>query len=283
MRLRIEGPFREVVSESQLPAPEKFTADYYILAVPVEVAAPLLIGDVLNGRTIQQFTIDTIESAIKKNTLADSEISILDVTDKAIRKATIMQADPSLSGIVELSNDVSWMTGVQFYLNEVVTLNQGHIIFSDSPWAVTAISQLQFWKDFDINKYADGKVKTVLSCDVSEWDTVGILYNKTAKQCSPEEVKDEVWAQMQRSLIENGKNLLGEKQELIHTWFIDRDIKFEGDYASKNMEPLLVNKVGHIQSLPQISHISLAVFSRLYGHTVTAPLGRLGNRRQRLI
>jgi hypothetical protein len=38
--------------ESQLPPPEKFTADYYILAVPVEVAAPLLIGDVLNGRTI---------------------------------------------------------------------------------------------------------------------------------------------------------------------------------------------------------------------------------------
>jgi hypothetical protein len=30
---------------------------------------------------------------------------------------------------------------------------------------------------------------------------------------------------------------------MIHTWFIDRDIKFEGDYASKNNEPLLVNKV----------------------------------------
>ena len=265
-----KGPLREVVSESQLPAPEKFTADYYILAVPVEVAAPLLIGDVLNGRTIQQFTIETIENAIKKNTLADSEISILDVTDKAIRKAAIMQADPSLSGIVELSNDVSWMTGVQFYLNEVVTLNQGHIIFSDSPWAVTAISQLQFWKDFDINKYADGKVKTVLSCDVSEWDTAGILYNKTAKQCSPEEIKDEVWAQMQRALTEKGKNLLGEKQELIHTWFIDRDIKFEGDYASKNMEPLLVNKVDTWRLRPDsYSHISNLFFAADYVRTHT--------------
>jgi hypothetical protein len=36
------------------------------------------------------------------------------------------------------------MTGVQFYLNEVVELNHGHIIFPDSPRAVTAISQLQF-------------------------------------------------------------------------------------------------------------------------------------------
>ncbi|HYV55445.1 MAG TPA: FAD-dependent oxidoreductase, partial [Chitinophagaceae bacterium] len=265
-----KGPFVEALHRSELSPPEKFTADYYILAVPVEVAAPILIGDVLNGRTIQQFTIDTIENAIKKNTLADPEISILDVTNDAIGKAAIMQADPSLSGIVELSNDVSWMTGVQFYLNEVVTLNQGHIIFSDSPWAVTAISQLQFWKDFDIKKYADGKVKTVLSCDVSEWDTVGILYNKTAKQCSPEEIKDEVWAQMQRALIENGKNLLGEKQELIHTWFIDRDIKFEGDYASKNMEPLLVNKVDTWRLRPDsYSHISNLFFAADYVRTFT--------------
>lgn len=238
-----KGPFVESVPNAALTPPEKFTADFYILAVPIEVAAPLLIGDVLNGKTIQQFTIDIIKDAIDTNQLANPEISILDLTNQAIGKAAVMLADPSLSGVVELANDVSWMTGVQFYLNEVVTLNQGHVIFSDSPWAVTAISQLQFWKDFDIAKYADGKVKTVLSCDVSEWDTVGILYGKTAKQCSPDEIKDEVWAQMQRSLIVNGKSLLGEKMELIHTWFIDRDIKFEGDYASKNMEPLLVNKV----------------------------------------
>ena len=171
---------------------------------------------------------------------------------KRLARQPLCRADPCLFGVVELSNDVSWMTGVQFYLNEVVTFNQGHIIFSDSPWAVTAISQLQFWKDFDIAKYADGKVKTILSCDVSDWDTPGILdhpdgkggiVKKIAKDCTPEEIKDEVWAQMQRTLVVNGKCLLGEKQELIHTWFIDRDIKFEGDYASKNMEPLLVNKV----------------------------------------
>jgi uncharacterized protein with NAD-binding domain and iron-sulfur cluster len=152
----------------------------------------------------------------------------------------------------------------------VVTLNQGHIIFSDSPWAVTAISQLQFWKDFDISKCADGIVKTILSCDVSEWDEAGILYNKTAKQCTPEEIKDEVWAQMQRALIQNGKSLLGEKQELIHTWFIDRDIKFEGDYASKNMEPLLVNKVDTWRLRPEsYSHISNLFFAADYVRTYT--------------
>lgn len=266
-----KGPFVELKPVSELPAPEKYTADYYIMAVPVEVAAPLLIGDILNGRSIQQFTIDVLENAIHKHTLAaNPEISILDVTNDAIGEATIMKADPSLCGIVELSNDVSWMTGVQFYLNEPVTLNKGHIIFSDSPWAVTAISQLQFWKNFDINNYADGKVKCILSCDVSEWDEPGILYNKTAKQCTPEEIKNEVWAQMQRALMVNGKCLLGEKQDLIHTWFIDRDIKFEGDYASKNMEPLLVNKVDTWRLRPNsYTYISNLFFAADYVRTHT--------------
>jgi uncharacterized protein with NAD-binding domain and iron-sulfur cluster len=245
-----KGPFVEKIPPSELPPPEKFTADYYLLAVPIEVATPLLIGDILNGRTVQQFTVGIVQEAINNKILDNPEVSIMDVTNEAIGKAAVMQADPCLFGVVELSNDVSWMTGVQFYLNEVVTLNQGHIIFSDSPWAVTAISQLQFWKNFDISKYADGKVKTILSCDVSDWDTLGILDHsdgkggmkkKTAKECTAEEIKEEVWAQMKRSLVQNGKPMIDDS--MIHTWFIDRDIKFEGDYASKNKEPLLVNKV----------------------------------------
>jgi hypothetical protein len=109
-----------------------------------------------------------------------------------------------------------------------------------------------------------------LSCDVSEWDTPGILYKKMAKDCTPEEIKNEVWAQMQRSLIVNGKSLLGEKQELIHTWFIDRDIKFEGDYASKNTEPLLVNKVDTWRLRPNsYSDISNLFFAADYVRTHT--------------
>src|SRR5205085_2299366 len=159
----------------------------------------------------------------------------------------IMKADPTLTGMIELSDDVSWMTGVQFFLEEVVDLNKGHIIFSDSPWAVTAISQSQFWTGFPMSNYADGKVKTVLSSDVSDWGEPGILYGKPANQCTAEEIKNEVWEQMKRSLVVNGTSLL--KDEMIHTWFIDRDIVFsdpklyKGDYFSKNTEPLLVNKV----------------------------------------
>jgi uncharacterized protein with NAD-binding domain and iron-sulfur cluster len=237
-------PAEPGIFSEALPA-VKYTADYYICAVPVEVAAPLLLSDILNPN---QTTQDFLNTVIKDADLSDPSVSILDITNEAIQKATIMQADPTLTGIIELSSDVSWMTGVQFYLNEVVDLNKGHIIFSDSPWAITAISQSQFWTGFPMSRYADGKTKTVLSCDVSDWDEPGILYNKKAKECTAEEIKNEVWAQMKKSLVTNGKCLLND--EMIHTSFIDRDIVFSNnsalykeDYFSRNTEPLLINKV----------------------------------------
>ncbi len=227
-----------------LPELEKYTADYYICAVPVEVAAPLLLGDILKPKqTIQDF----INNVIRNADLSNPSVSILDITNEAIQKAAIINADPTLTGIVELSNDVSWMTGVQYYLNEDITLNEGHIIFADSPWAITAISQSQFWKKFPMSGFADGIAKTVLSCDVSDWETPGILYKKPAQECTAEEIKNEVWVQMKRSLVVDGKYLLSD--EMIHTWFIDRDIVFtnemllKGDYFCRNTEPLLVNKV----------------------------------------
>ncbi|MGZ3950707.1 MAG: hypothetical protein ACXVBZ_04890 [Flavisolibacter sp.] len=79
-----------------------------------------------------------------------------------------------------------------------------------------------------------------------------------------------MWAQMQSALVVNGKCLLGKNQELIHTWFIDRDIKFEGDYASKNMEPLLVNKVDTWRLRPSsYSDISNLFFAADYVRTHT--------------
>ncbi|MBS1666130.1 MAG: FAD-dependent oxidoreductase [Bacteroidetes bacterium] len=234
---------------------EKFTADYYICAVPIEVAAPLIIEDLLG---LNGTVLGLVDKVIKNTDLTDPSISVEDVVNNELEKAAIIKADPTLVGMIKLSYDVSWMTGVQYYLNEVVTLNHGHIIFADSPWAVTAISQSQFWPNFPMSEFADGKVKTVLSCDVSNWDQPGILLwpkdddtaadpvtengvYKIAKKCTPEQIKKEVWAQMKKSLVVDGKSMLSD--EMIHTWFIDRDIKFEGDYFSKNNEPLLVNKV----------------------------------------
>jgi uncharacterized protein with NAD-binding domain and iron-sulfur cluster len=149
----------------------------------------------------------------------------------------MISIDTTLAYIKNLANDTSWMNGIQFYLNTEVNLTHGHVIFIDSPWAITAISQIPFWKDFDISKYGNGKVKSIISVDVSDWDTPGLLdwevetdngiekRKVKAKDCtSKEQIMKEVWYQMKISLMKDGKSLISD--EMIEDWYIDGSIYF---------------------------------------------------------
>jgi uncharacterized protein with NAD-binding domain and iron-sulfur cluster len=151
----------------------------------------------------------------------------------------LLQIDPTLSTIKQLSDSVSWMNGAQFYLTEDLEVNHGHTIYIDTPWALTSISQKQFWPDVDLKSYGDGTVKGILSIDISDWDSPGILFNKSAKECTKEEIIKEIWGQLKKSLNINGKIIL--KDEHLHNWYLDADIEF--DIPKKNKEPLLVNTI----------------------------------------
>lgn len=151
----------------------------------------------------------------------------------------LITADPTLENIIELSSSVSWMNGTQFYLTEDVETCNGHTIYIDTPWALTSISQKQFWSEVDLSAYGDGKVKGILSIDISDWDSLGIIYKKSAKNCTKEEIIKEIWEQLKKSLNVNGKIIL--KDEMLHNWYLDADIEF--DIPKKNKEPLLVNTI----------------------------------------
>jgi uncharacterized protein with NAD-binding domain and iron-sulfur cluster len=96
---------------------------------------------------------------------------------------SLLAADPSLANLRQLDQATAWMNGIQIFLTEDVDLTHGHIIYVDSPWALTAISQTQFWNGIDLTQYGNGKVKGIISIDVSEWDQKG-LNGKTAKECN---------------------------------------------------------------------------------------------------
>lgn len=151
----------------------------------------------------------------------------------------VIKIDPTLNTIKQLSDSVSWMNGAQFYLTKDVQINQGHTIYIDTPWAVTSISQKQFWPNVDLSNYGDGTVKGILSVDISDWDSPGILYNKSAKECTKEEIIKEIWAQLKRSLNVEGAIVLTD--DTLHNWYLDADIEF--DIPKKNKEPLLVNTI----------------------------------------
>jgi uncharacterized protein with NAD-binding domain and iron-sulfur cluster len=138
------------------------------------------------------------------------------------------------------------MNGIQFYLTEDVPIAKGHVIYVDSPWALTSVSQAQFWKDFDLSSYGDGTVKGILSVDISDWDVKG-LNGKEAQRCSRQEIAMETWAQLKKSLNVGGEVL---RDDQLHSWFLDPDIEdmdADGDPSTPridtNTEPLLVNYV----------------------------------------
>ena len=115
----------------------------------------------------------------------------------------IKQAEPRLAGLHLLRT--RWMNGIMFYLDRDVSPVHGHSLYIDSPWALTSISQAQFWKGVvDLERMGDGRVAGILSVDVSDWEAKGIVHGKQAMFCSKEEVRDEVWAQLKASLNDAG-------------------------------------------------------------------------------
>ena len=194
----------------------------------------------INSDKRQITSVTVKQNDAEKNITADYYISAMPVERIApLLDDNLVYLDPTLMNIKTLSSEVSWMNGSQFYLKEDVPLIHGHAIYIDTPWALTSISQKQFWKGVDLSKYGDGNIKGILSIDVSDWDSPGILYNKPAKECTKEEIVKEIWEQLKRSLNVEGKIVL--KDEHLHASFIDPDIEFKS--KTENKEPLLVNTV----------------------------------------
>jgi uncharacterized protein with NAD-binding domain and iron-sulfur cluster len=156
-------------------------------------------------------------------------------------------AAPSLANLDLLQT--RWMNGIQFYLRRDVPLVRGHTIYLDSPWALTSVSQRQFWTGVDLSGFGDGNVAGILSVDISEWEEPGVLYDKPAMQCTANEVKEEVWAQLKQHLNVDGTIQLDDADLL--TWFLDPDVQFPNPKIATNLEPLLINTAGSLQYRPE--------------------------------
>ncbi|WP_240735049.1 FAD-dependent oxidoreductase [Hymenobacter sp. UV11] len=192
-------------------AEQRVEADYYVAAVPVERMAQLINPHML--------AVDGTLNFIKK------------------------LAAPA-------THALNWMNGIQYYLNVDVPLTPGHVICLDSPWALTGISQAQFWPQYPLSGYGDGQIKGLISIDVSNWFEKG-LNGKTAADCQLPEVAKEVWEQLKKSLVQaDGTSLLTDA--MLVRYHIDSDIEPGTEHvlpppirspfaASHNTEPLLVN------------------------------------------
>jgi uncharacterized protein with NAD-binding domain and iron-sulfur cluster len=224
----------------------------------------------MNGGAVEQVHVNDGNGGIIKDK-GDYYIMAVPVEAAAalVKKSKgMIEADNCLKSLHPLAKSVSWMNGIQFYLNQEVNISDGHIIYSDSEWAVTSISQTQYWKDFDLSKCYNGKVKCIISVDVSDWlntkfkdpDT-GV--EKLAKDCTRDEISKFVWLQISRSLNVAGAKVVDDS--MIEFYYIDSDIhdadtgqqaleeKRHSHPSLFNLEPLLVNTVHSWTNRPNAS------------------------------
>jgi 15-cis-phytoene desaturase len=201
------------IAGARLGGSERVTADFYVLAVPLEAAIALI----------------------------SPELGALDPQLERLRG----QPAEAL---------VSWMCGIQYFLYEDVPLVRGHLFFPDSPWALTAVSQPQFWRDLGVFRklYGDGSVGGLISVDISEWDTPGKLIPKPAKECSRQEIADEVWWQLKAALngAAEGDTILTD--DILHSWHLDDDLDLNPGIAPPmNSSRLLVHPPGSWSLRPE--------------------------------
>jgi 15-cis-phytoene desaturase len=198
-----------------------------------------------DGRRITHVTLECEGRMV--DVTADHYVAALPVeVMTALLTEELKRAAPSMAGIGRLRT--AWMNGIQFYLARRAPIVHGHIVYVDSPWALTSVSQDQFWHSVDLSDYGDGEVKGILSVDISDWETPGMLYGKPAKECDPVEIKNEVWLQILAHLDAEGQKQL--RAAKIMRWFLDPSIVFPNPSQAVNLEPLLINTVSSLADRP---------------------------------
>jgi uncharacterized protein with NAD-binding domain and iron-sulfur cluster len=161
----------------------------------------------------------------------------------------LVLADPRLGRLHRLRT--RWMNGIVYYLDRDVRAVHGHTVYIDSQWALTSISQPQFWQArFQPERLGDGRARGILSVDVSDWEAIGSGIRKQAMYCSREEIEAEVWHQLKESLDEDATRELDGVEVL--DAFLDPSIVHPNPTEAANLEPLLVNTVGSWRDRPDV-------------------------------
>ena len=92
------------------------------------------------------------------------------------------------------------MVGIQYWLSRDVPIAGGHVLYPAAQWAVTSVSQAQFWKSTftkPIGELFGAKdLRGVLSAIVSGWDVVSDRLGKAPRDCSNSELAEETFAQI---------------------------------------------------------------------------------------
>ncbi|MFH8500235.1 hydroxysqualene dehydroxylase [Streptomyces coeruleorubidus] len=247
----MDGPDADVDRVLNAPTSEAWIDPWetHLRSLGVEFVLGAQVHEVLyDGGRVTGVRVSDRDGGGQRTVTADHYVSALPVEHARLTWGRALRAaDPQLARCDALLTD--WMTGVMFYLRTPTPVVHGHVNCLDSPWSVTAIGQAQFWDVRDFSRdYGDGRARDCLSAIISEWDKPGILYGKTAKECTREEVVAELWAQLKDGLNDAGETTLRDEDRL--GWFMDPAVTGLGGPDPRNREQLLVHPTGTLGNRP---------------------------------
>ena len=168
---------------------------------------------------------------------------------KNLVTSELAEAAPSLARLSRLETAV--MGGFQLYLRQDLPMTHGHYLYADSAWALTSISQRQFWPDAPSPSAAQAAPGGIISVSIGDWSRPGkFTTNKSAGECTARELRDEIVAQIEHSLPPP------QAQAFIQADVFDYQMEpgLE-DLAERRQheEPLMLNTVSSWQNRPEAS------------------------------
>jgi uncharacterized protein with NAD-binding domain and iron-sulfur cluster len=247
----LDGPDADIDRVLNAPTSEAWIDPWerHLRSLGVEFVTGSQVREVLYGDgRVTGVRVSDRDGGRERTVTADHYVSAMPVEHaRGTWGRELRAADPQLARCDALRTD--WMTGVMFYLRTPTPVVHGHINCLDSPWSVTGIGQAQFWDGRDFARdYGDGQAHDCLSAIISEWDKPGILYGKTAKECTKEEIVAELWAQLKDALNDSGKTTLTDEDRL--GWFMDPAVTGLGGPEPRNREQLLIHPTGTLYNRP---------------------------------
>ena len=160
----------------------------------------------------------------------------------------LRRAEPALARLDRLVT--RWMNGIMFYLDRDVPLVHGHAIYIDSEWALTSISQAQFWGERDLARVR-GRARggNPLGRHLGMGAARGGVPARSLPSARPRRSAPEVWGQLQDHLNDGPTPVLADPNLL--SWFLDPAIEFPNPTGATNLEPLLINTAGSWADRPE--------------------------------
>jgi uncharacterized protein with NAD-binding domain and iron-sulfur cluster len=255
----LNGPTSDVWIDPWLDELRRLGVDYRL---GCRVEAIESRGDRVSGVRVQPVDAAFAPAGAPFDDSADHYVAAVpvEVLRRQIAMDALKRVSPALARLDRLQ--VRWMNGIQYYLARDVPLIHGHTIYIDSAWALTSISQRQFWPGFNPHDMGDGDVGGILSVDISDWESKGeySAKGKIARECTREEVAAEVWDQL-KAALNDGITVLDDAWRV--AWFLDPSIVDPNPTGAMNLEPLLVNTAGSwphrpTAALPEVENLFLA-------------------------